>query len=570
MTLVPRIAYFSMEIGHSADMPTYSGGLGVLAGDTISAAADVNLPLVAVTLVHRQGYFRQVLDAAGTQTEEADPWPLGEYLRETSARAVVSIEGRPVAIRAWTYDIAGVQGHRVPVILLDTHLPENSEYDRTLTDFLYGGDPHYRLCQEVVLGLGGVRILRALGHHKIQRFHANEGHAALLMVELLMEQLKREGRETPTSADTEAVRSQCVFTTHTPVPAGHDRFPMADVNRVLKGKESALLRTLPCVDDWLNMTQLALHFSHYVNGVSQRHGEVSRQLFPGQPVDAITNGVHARTWVAPAFRELFDRFVPRWLEDPFSLRHALRIPYLKVLAAHNQSKQRLFDYVKAETGVELDLNAFTIGFARRTAAYKRAGLLFDDLDRLRRITKHAGALQLVYAGKAHPHDHGAKELIRTVFHAGKQLENDIRLVYLADYDIDVCRLMTAGVDLWLNTPEPPLEASGTSGMKAALNGVPSLSVLDGWWVEGCIENVTGWAIGTDAMEAHEVPSREATSRFLYDKLEYVILPMYYRESPRYVDIMKHCIAVNGAYFTTRRMVLEYMTRAYLPPPAGGC
>ncbi|MBI4717502.1 MAG: alpha-glucan family phosphorylase [Planctomycetes bacterium] len=568
----PRsLAYFSMEIGHSAAMPTYSGGLGVLAGDTISAAADLRLPMVAVALLHRKGYFRQGLDSSGGQTEESETWTVEEFLEEAPARVTVSVEGRPVAIRAWQYKISAPHGYTVPVYLLDTDLPANSAWDRTLTDHLYGGDGHYRLCQEIVLGIGGVRILRALGYHHLDRFHINEGHAALLTLELLLERLQTAHHREPTQGDVDAIRERCVFTTHTPVPAGHDRFPMEDVARVLEPPVLSLLRRLACVDSSLNMTHLALHLSGYVNGVSQRHGEVSRRLFSPHPIDAVTNGVHPRTWVAPLFRELYNRYIPHWTEDSAVLRHVLRIPYHEVWSTHRQTKQRLLEFVKRQTGVEMDLNSFTIGFARRTAAYKRADLLFDDLERLRHIHGSAGPIQLIYAGKAHPHDTGAKEIIRRVFHARDQLRSDVRLAYLPNYDIDVCRLMTSGVDLWLNTPEPPLEASGTSGMKAALNGVPSLSVLDGWWVEGCIEGVTGWAIGHDRLcergvaervDAREPGSRPAAARFLYDKLEYIILPMFYRDTPRYVDVMKHAVAINGAYFSTHRMVQEYLVRAY--------
>ena len=567
MTDQRTIAYFSMEIGHSAKMPTYSGGLGVLAGDTVSAAADLRLPMVAVALLHRKGYFRQRLDHAGVQSEEPQTWPIDEFLTETAARAVVSIEGRPVTVRAWQHSIMGSDGHAIPVIFLDTDLAVNSLWDRTLTDHLYGGNAHYRLCQELILGVGGVRILRALGYNAIDRFHVNEGHAALLMLELLHERMERVGHLDPSATDFEAIRAHCVFTTHTPVPAGHDRFPMADVIRVLDASSVKLLRALDLDEHWLNMTHLALNLSGYVNGVSQQHGNVSRKLFAPHPIDAITNGVHARTWTAPEFAELLDRYIPGWRHDSFSLRHALRIPYLEVWAAHMQAKKRLLDHIKRTTGVRFEPDAFTVGFARRTAAYKRADLLFDDIERLRRIAIAAGPLQLVYAGKAHPHDQGAKDLITRVFHAKDRLRDNINMVYLEDYDIDLCRLMTAGVDLWLNTPEPPLEASGTSGMKAALNGVPSLSVLDGWWVEGCIEGVTGWAIGNDRPDSAEADSRHNTARFLYNKLEYVILPMYYRETPRFVDVMKHSIAINGSYFSTQRMVQDYIVRAYFPPHA---
>lgn len=568
MTDYRNIAYFCMEVGLTNEIPTYSGGLGVLAGDTISAAADLKLPFVAVTLLHRNGYFKQVLDSGGGQSEEPQRWVVEEHLQEIPERVTVGIEGRNVDVRAWRYQVKAFGGgHSVPVIFLDTDLPTNTEWDRSLTHHLYGGDAHYRFCQEIILGMGGVRMLRAMGYHQIERFHVNEGHAALLLVELLAERLKRVERPAPNDEDVAYIRQRGVFTTHTPVPAGHDRFPMSDVSRVLEPHGLKLLQGLGIATDVLNMTHLALHLAGYVNGVSLRHGEVSQQLFAPHPIDAITNGVHPKTWVCHQFAELYDRYVPQWKGDSFLLREVLNVPYFEVWSAHRRAKTRLFEHVKRETGVNMEPDVFTIGFARRTAAYKRADLLFDDLPRLRRVVSEAGPLQLVYAGKAHPHDHGAKDLIRRVCSARDQLKMDIKLVYLPDYNMDLCRLMTSGVDLWLNTPEPPLEASGTSGMKAAFNAVPSLSVLDGWWVEGCIEGVTGWAIGPDRMSPQENRDRHGTARFLYDKLEYVILPMYYKDTPRYVNIMKHAVAINGTYFSTHRMVQDYVVRGYYPRTA---
>lgn len=556
------VAYFSMEIGHCTEIPTYTGGLGVLAGDTIRAAADLRVPMVAVTLLHRRGYFRQYIDDAGSQREEPVNWVVQDYLKETPARATVTIEGRTVQVRAWRYDVRGNSGFQVPVFFLDTSLPANSEWDRTLTDHLYGGDSHYRLCQEIVLGVGGVRVLRSLGYDHVRHFHINEGHASLLTLELLDEHIRTAGRREFTPDDVEAVRQLCVFTTHTPVPAGHDRFPAEMVNHVLGAHAREQLERLHCLDGALNMTHLALKLSAYVNGVSQRHGEVSRQMFHTDAVDSITNGVHAGTWVSAAFAELFDRYMPQWRSDSFALRRAVHIPTQEIWAAHTHAKRRLLEYVNRETNAGMVADAYTIGFARRAATYKRADLLFEDIERLRRIHRETGPLQIIYAGKAHPHDHGAKDLIRRIYAARDRLAPDVKVCYLVDYDIDICALMTAGCDVWLNTPEPPLEASGTSGMKAALNGVPSLSVLDGWWVEGCLEGVTGWAIGRDDAAQGVANDRAETARLLYEKLEYVVLPTYYRERERYGEIMRHAIAINGSFFSTHRMLHQYVLQAY--------
>ncbi len=485
-----------MEIGLAAGIPTYSGGLGVLAGDTIRAAADLKVKMVAVSLIHRRGYFYQRLDYSGWQREEPVEWSVGDFLSEMPQRVSVSIEGRTVWLRAWKYEVHDSGDFVVPVYLLDADLAENAAWDRTLTHYLYGGDQYYRLAQEVILGIGGVRMLRALGYRDLERFHMNEGHASLLTLELLDEEAKRCGRTNVMRADVEAVREKCVFTTHTPVAAGHDKFPMDLVRRVLGRSDVEGMKDVFCCDDLLNMTYLALNVSHYVNGVAKRHGEISRLMYAGYNIDAITNGVHGATWAAESFAGLYDRYIPGWRQDNCSLRYALNIPPEEVWQAHVQAKKALTQYVNQETNAGMDIDALTIGFARRAAAYKRADLLFTDIERLKAIPGKGGDLQIVYAGKAHPQDNSGKEVIQRIYRAKEVLRANIKIAYLENYNMEIGKLMTAGVDVWLNTPQPPLEASGTSGMKAAINGVPSFSVLDGWWVEGCIEGVTGWSIGS--------------------------------------------------------------------------
>lgn len=568
------IAYFSMEIGLEPALPTYSGGLGVLAGDSLRAAADMRIPTVGVTLVHRKGYFYQRLDAQGSQTEEPVEWAPDDYLTPLPPQVTVTLEGRPVRIRGWQYDLVGVTGFHVPVLLLDTDLPENTPDDRRLTDSLYGGDERYRLMQEAVLGVGGVRLLRALGHTAIDRFHMNEGHAALLGLELLNEEARARQKPPIDPAVLDAVRHRCVFTTHTPVAAGHDTFAIDLVRRVL---EPALIepyacgeaKELMCHDDRLNMTYLGFNLSHFINGVAKRHGEVSRQLFGHYPIDAITNGVHAATWVAPPIADLFDQHVPGWREDNFSLRYAVSISPERIREAHRHAKRDLTEFVNRETNAGFDVDVLTIGFARRATAYKRPDLILTDLDRLRRIATQVGPVQLVFAGKAHPRDAAGKDLVREIFKALAALRPTVPAVYLPNYDMQLCGLMAAGVDLWLNTPRPPLEASGTSGMKAALNGVPSLSILDGWWLEGCIEGVTGWAIGTDAATRANMPNMPPTAEerardaaALYEKLEQVIVPMFYKEPARFAEVMRHAIALNGSFFNTQRMMQQYVAKAY--------
>lgn len=577
------IAYFSMEIGLDAEIPTYSGGLGVLAGDTIRAGADLNLPMVALTLLHRKGYFYQRISADGHQTEEAVEWVVKDFLEELPERASVEIEGRTVRIRPWRYRVRGAGGSFVPVYFLDTDLPENAEWDRALTDFLYGGDQHYRLCQEIVLGIGGVRMLRSLGYRQIKRFHMNEGHAALLTLELLDEEVNADRRRTAIRSDIEAVREKCIFTTHTPVPAGHDQFPIEMVTRIFGQRKDFLdMEDVYCKDlaarvlgltgaQWnidqpvgakLNVTLLALNMSHYVNGVAKKHGEISKRMFAEYEINSITNGVHAATWTGPSFRRIFDRFISGWQNDNFSLRYALSIPRDEIWSAHQEQKKWLIEYVNHESNLGMSVDVMTIGFARRSASYKRGDLLFADLERLKSISAKSGRFQVIYAGKAHPRDQSGKDVIRRIYQAKEALKRDVKIAYLENYDIDLGKLITGGVDLWLNTPQPPMEASGTSGMKAALNGIPSLSVLDGWWIEGCIEGLTGWSMGENqalTTSGNEVPE-DALS--LYDKLERVIIPLFYHDRDRFIDIMAHCIAINGSFFNTQRMIQQYVLNAY--------
>jgi starch phosphorylase len=563
----PEVVYFSMEVGLEPGMPTYSGGLGILAGDTLRAAADLGVPMVGVTLLHRKGYFRQHLDASGNQTEGPEPWDPERFLQPLEPRAAVTVEGRMVLVRAWRYPIRGVSGHVVPVYLLDTDSEPNDPRDRALTDQLYGGDPRYRLCQEVVLGVGGLAMLRALGHTGIETYHLNEGHSSLLAVGLLAEQASGDPGLSVTDAVREEVRRRCVFTTHTPVPAGHDQFPAELARQVLGEKLCAALAAAGCCPDGtLNLTYLALCFSRYVNGVALRHGEISRTLFPRYPINCITNGVHAFTWASEPFRRLFDRHVPEWRRDTLYLRYAVSIPVSEVLQAHAEAKQALLAEVTKRGGVRLDPAALTLGFARRATAYKRATLLFADLDRLRRIARQAGPLQVVYGGKAHPRDEGGKAMVRSVFEAARALGDTVQVVYLEGYDMGLARLLCAGADVWLNTPQKPLEASGTSGMKAAVNGVPSLSVLDGWWVEGHVEGVTGWAIGADGGAASDLAAETAS---LYDKLEYVVLPLFYKRPLGFAEVMRSAIALNGAFFNAERMVTQYVRNAYLTAEKGG-
>jgi glycogen phosphorylase len=552
------VAYFSMEIAIDRGMPTYSGGLGMLAGDTLRSAADLGVPLVAFSLVHRKGYFQQHLSPSGDQTEEVQPWDPSIFCTEEEARIRVSVEGRDVTVRAWRYDLRGRYGHIVPIYLLDTDLDGNSGWDRGLTDHLYGGDTNYRLQQEIVLGLGGVRMANALGL-KVNVYHMNEGHAALLTLALLESEMGGGPLNSPTDADILQVRNKCVFTTHTPVPAGHDRFSTEQSIRILGADRTARLEKLGVFEGGLlNMTMLALRFSRYANGVAMQHGKVSRAMFPQYQIDSITNGVHAPTWIAEPVQQMLDVQIPSWRRDNLTLRNAIDLPEDELRNAHHEAKEALLTEVATRTGLVLNPHVLTLGFARRAATYKRANLLFADPERLLRIATQAGGLQILYAGKAHPADDPGKALIHDVIETASRLSNDmLRVVYLENYAWDLGALLTAGVDVWVNTPRRPYEASGTSGMKAALNGVPSLSILDGWWIEGCIEGVTGWAIEDGANDAEEAEN-------LYKKLENAVVPLYCGAPQHWARMMRTTLAFNGSYFNTNRMVKQYTRNAYYP------
>jgi len=560
----PRIAYFSMEIALDPALPTYSGGLGILAGDMMRSSADLALPLVGVTLVYKNGYFLQHLDAAGQQTESTENWDPRARMHRVDRTVTVAIEGRTVHVAAWRYDVLGASGAVVPVYLLDTDLEPNDAVDRALTATLYGGDHRYRLGQEAVLGFGGHAMLEALGLiDGIANLHMNEGHSAFLVPAVMEARLAAAGRSDMTSDDIANVRNRFIFTTHTPVPAGHDRFDPGLTASVIGHERTQLVDRLGGIAfGSVNMTQLALRGSRYVNGVAMRHGEVSREMFRDDTVHAITNGVHAGRWTSPAFVTLFDRYVPAWRTDNGYLRHAIGIPVEDIAAAHRAAKDDLFVEIKRRTGVALDTTRYTIGFARRAAEYKRGYLAFWDLDRLRAIAAAVGPLQFVFAGKAHPQDDEGKAVIRRVFDAAERLGDDVRVVYLENYEMALAKRLVAGVDLWLNTPRPPLEASGTSGMKAALNGVPSLSTLDGWWVEGCVEGHTGWCIDSDPT-LHGDAANEADAAALYEKLEKIVVPLFYGDPEGYASVMCGAIALNASYFNTHRSVEQYARSAYV-------
>lgn len=557
-TTTPRVAYFSMEIALAPNIPTYAGGLGILAGDTLRSAADIGLHMVGVTLVSRAGYFEQKIDAYGKQIELANIWDPEKFAYPVCAKVSVNIENRIVWIGAWLYRVEGLGGGTVPVLLLDTDLPENNPEDREITHFLYGKDATYRFKQEMILGIGGIRMLQALGF-SITKHHMNEGHSALLALELLHRHTYHQRDVRPGEAiyDLPVVRSKCIFTTHTPVEAGQDKFDYSIVDRVAQGEFIDLqhLRKL-AGDDCLNMTRLALNLSDYVNGVAKCHAEVSQKMFPNYVVHAITNGVHPHTWTNPGFASLYDKHIQGWRHEPEQLVRIDQVPEDELWETHQKSKIKLLDLVHQATAEQLDPDLPTIGFARRMTAYKRPDLIFSDMERLKNIAKKH-PFQLILAGKAHPSDMKGKEIIESIHSHIRELSDDIKVVYLYGYDMSMSLELLSGVDVWLNTPLRPLEASGTSGMKASFNGVPSLSILDGWWIEGCIEGVTGWAVGN-----RQVGNDHEDINDLYNKLENSVLPLY-KKQKEWVNLMKGTISKNASVFNTHRMIRRYATEAYM-------
>lgn len=544
-------AYFSMEIALKQEIPTYSGGLGVLAGDILKSAADLGVPMVGMTLLYKRGYFAQTIDKNGRQVEHPVEWNPRDFMTQLPNRVTLVMNKRQVTIGVWCYMLTGITGHPLPIYFLDTDLPENCPEDCELTAELYGGDNKYRLCQELLLGIGGLRLLRDMGYRNIKTFHLNEGHAGFLTLELLREQGYN---------DINKIKNQVIFTTHTPVAAGHDFFSYDLINSVMEDNTAQILRQ-HIGGNGLSMTDLALKLSRYVNGVSHKHALVSRAMFNNENIDWVTNGVHSTTWTCDSFAKLYDLRIPGWRHDPSRLMQALHIPSDEIWKAHQAAKMKLLAFVLEETGQQLDPDVLTIGFARRAATYKRADLVFTDLKRLIQIG--AGKVQFIFSGKAHPHDEPGKAIIQRINNIAKELGAKLPVIFIENYNMGPAKYITSGVDVWLNTPIRPREASGTSGMKCVHNGILNFSVLDGWWIEGCIEGHTGWAIGPEPTENELVEYDESLdANDLYNKLEKEIIPTYYNDHKKWVSMMKLAIAVDASYFNTHRVVQEYCEKAY--------
>ncbi len=546
-----RVAYFTMEIGLQSDMPTYAGGLGMLAADLMRSCADMRLPVACVTLCWDHGYLRQHLNIDGSQTYEDIDWDPNDFMEKLPQKVTVKVEGREVTIGAWEYKLES-SGGSIPVYFLDTNLPENEPQDREITNQLYGGDGFMRLKQEAVLGIGGVRILRALGHQDIETFHMNEGHAAFLTLELLRE---RDWKN-------EDVKKSCAFTTHTPVKAGHDVFDYDMAYKVMGESLPWHIREI-AGRDALSMTELALNMSRYTCGVSQVHGEVSKKMFGRDEIDAITNGVHHLTWISDEMGQVLDKRCKGWRKDPKKLTDLTTedLPDDEVWEAHQAAKKRLIDEVNSRSNVGFDYDQLTIASARRVVPYKRPELIYTNLQRLKEVCQ--GKVQIIHAGNAHPSDPFSQGVVQRMIQRGQKLKDYVNIVYLENYNPDLAKLLISGADVWLNTPTRLYEASGTSGMKACLNGVMNLSTLDGWWIEGYgMDPESGWRIGPLAKALDYEEHKVLDAEDIYTQLQYQVVPeYYYHDRVRWLRRMKRAIALLG-FFNTHRCIEEYMEKAW--------
>ncbi|MFA6194954.1 MAG: alpha-glucan family phosphorylase [Patescibacteria group bacterium] len=537
----PLVAYISMEIALENKIKTYAGGLGVLAGDILRSAVSLKFPMVGVTLFNRDGYFKQSIGKDGEQKELPDKSDF-LLLKKMPQTVMVNIGKEKVLVGAWRYRIKDESGFCVPVYFLDTDFPENTKINRELSGSLYGGNEEYRLKQEIILGRGAIKMLEAIGHQKIEKIHLNEGHGALAAIELFLNSKQRKEKD-----KLKEVRNKCVFTTHTPIPKAQDIFSLP----YLLSFQSDFPGYLPDLvkDNAINLTKTGLYFSGFANAVSKAHQQTARNIYKNNNLQAITNGIDSLFWTAPEFKILYDKNIPGWRADNSLLKKAESLSPLDIWTTHQQAKKRLIGQLNEKYKAGLDSDVFTIAFARRFATYKRPEFIFKDLGRLLKINQER-RFQLIYAGKAHPSDMEGREMIKKINLLAKGLNQNIKIFFWEDYDLGKARLLTAGADLWLNTPLPPNEASGTSGMKAAHNGVPQASTLDGWWGEGYKKNKTGWLI------------KEKQGGDIYDLLEKEILPLYYDFPEKWRRLMISVISRNASYFNAQRVLKEYIKRAY--------
>ncbi|MFX0034224.1 MAG: alpha-glucan family phosphorylase [Candidatus Hermodarchaeota archaeon] len=554
LKLNTTVAYISMEIAVDSNIPTYSGGLGVLSGDTVRSAADLEIPMVGICLCYSSGYFYQFFNEFGEQKEKEIAWNFYYEFDKVEKPISLKIENKDVLVSAWLYRVIGQSGHVLPIYLLTTDVEGNEEWMKKMTGSLYDSTSRWnRIVQEIILGIGGVKLLKSLGYNNIKTYHLNEGHGSFATLELFNE-----------LGSIDKVKEKVVFTTHTPVPAGHDRFNKDLVDKVFESRIPKEIRKLADDNGEFNMTFLGMALSRYRNAVARKHGDISRKMFPQYEIDYITNGIHLPFWVSKPFRKIFDRKWPNWRANPQVLENAIEIDDLDLYDAHIENKFNLINYQKGHSWNLLDEELITIGFARRFATYKRAVLIFQDIDRLGKICRNN--VQFIFAGKAHPKDQMGKDYIKKIHESGEFLHDNygVKVVMMENYNMDLAHMLVSGVDIWLNTPERYREASGTSGMKASLNGVLNFSVQDGWWLEGYkLNSLAGWAIGPDDSNPNDPGvsnNWEIDSKVIYDTLESQIISTY-QNHDEWIFRQKNAIAL-AAFFNTHRMVSNYAEKAY--------
>ncbi len=558
-----EVAYFSMEIMLESDIPTYAGGLGVLAGDLLRSCADMGISAVGVTLVYNGNIFSQHIEPDGSQTFRSVDWRKMDQLTKLTDKITVTIRNETVHVGVWRYDVVGLNGSVVPIYLLDTSFDTNSEWAQNISQNLYADQGDLRIAQEIVLGIGGIKMLRKLGYGDIRTYHMNEGHCAFVPLALLEEHGYQDAE----------VRSLCSFTTHTPIPEGHDTFDYSFAYQYAEKYLPWHIRDIAS-EEKLHMTKLAMNMSKHSNAVSHKHMRVSQHIFPGFSIGAITNGVHHRTWISPYLQDLYETYIPGVIQDPAKLKKAIDLlPDDALWHVHQKSKHELIAFTNAyidalsakagattESHEYFDENILTVALARRPVAYKRPLLLYRNVEKLLEIGE--GKIQIIQCGKSHPHDQMSQDIVKEVVNVSHTLKGRIRVAYLEDYSPRLSRLLVAGADMWLNTPMQPLEASGTSGMKAALNGLLNFSVPDGWWIEGYrMEPDAGFVIGTEIEGLDAEFDDEADALSIYTQLQETIIPMYYENRPEWIRRMKHAIAL-GAYFNTHRSIREYKKYAW--------
>ena len=547
--MIPAI--FVMEIGIEDRIPTYSGGLGVLAGDMAYSFADHGIPATFVTLLSRNGYVSQKLDAAAGQLDSPEPWDWAKVLSPLEPKVTVEIGGKEQTVGAYEHLIHGKP--TASVLFLNTDYPENDPEVREATDRLYGGEQYHRLLQDIILGIGGYRVLKALGR-RVDIYHLNESHAAFATIEVLKD-----------AGSAEATRARCAFTTHTPIAAGNDVFPLSAVEGTLRG-HTWVDWGAESLDGGVNLARLASKYCGVTNAVSLKHKFVSERVVGHNEIAYVTNGAYHRRWVGPEMKKLLDAHLPGWEAHPSLLVGAMAIPSEQVAQAHSSAKRTLLAAIEARTGLRLEAGVLTICVAKRITGYKRNGMILWDPGKLQKIAEGGGGVQVVIAGKTHPRDGNAKGMLADIIRKADLLNRSgggVKVAVLGNYEIDLAKLLVAGCDVWLNNPRRPLEACGTSGMKAAMNGVLNLSTNDGWWLEGGIEGVNGWGVGRrpawgDLSESNDQEDQEA----LYSKLSNDVLPTFYKNKDIWLEMEKRSVATVGPLFNSYRMVEEYVSKVY--------